>query len=133
MTKSERTIAILEIITSVGLILFWTAFFTIGMAPKNPPPCYFVFEHSFPFPDVILAIGLLTGSIMMLKGRAGGRRLSLLCAGGLIFLGLLDMSFNFQNGMYSISVADMMTNGFINLWCIGFGISIALCISIESD
>jgi len=82
MTKSERTIAILEIITSVGLLLFWTAFFTIGMAPKNPPPCYFVFEHSFPVPDVILAIGLLAGSIMMLMGRAGGRRLSLLCARG---------------------------------------------------
>ena len=44
----------------------------------------------------------------------------------LIFLGLLDFSFNIQNGMYTISLMDMLLNAFINLWCVVFGIIIAI-------
>jgi hypothetical protein len=39
----------------------------------------------------------------------------------MIFLGLCDISFNTLNGMYSISTAELLMNGFINVWCIGFG------------
>ena len=48
------------------------------------------------------------------------------CAGALIFLGLLDFSFNFQNGIYALSTADLLLNGFINLWCVVFGIILAV-------
>ena len=43
-----KTIAILELLTGIGLILFWIGFFTIGLAPKNPPQGYLAYEHSFP-------------------------------------------------------------------------------------
>jgi hypothetical protein len=122
--KGLKTIAVFELLTGVGLILFWTGFFTIGLAPENPPPCYFTYEHSFPLPDIILSIAMLTSGMLLLKNKESGRTLSLVCSGGLMFLGILDFSFNIQNGVYMISRLDMVLNAFINIWCVVFGITI---------
>jgi len=127
--KIGKAIPILAIITAVGLVLFWIGFFTIGLAPENPPPCYFAYEHSFPLPDIILAIALLASGILLLKNREAGRTLSLVCAGGLMFLGFLDFSFNIQNGIYKTSALDLALNVFINVWCVIFGLAVVVLIS----
>jgi len=126
MQSRMKSIVILESITGLGLILFWAGFFTIGLAPAMPPPCYFVFEHSFPLPDLILAVTLIVAARQLSKGRPLGKSLSLVCAGALMFLGLLDFSFNIQNGMYTISTIDLILNAFINIWCVVFGVWIAV-------
>jgi len=130
MVKDDkrRLIASLEIVTGIGLILFWIAFFTVGLAPDNAPPCYFAYEHSFPLPDGILAILLLIAGIFLMRSKPAGRSLSLVAAGALVFLGLLDFSFNLQNGIYMTSTVDLVLNAFINIWCVGFGIAIAVLI-----
>lgn len=125
-SKGHRPIAVLEIITGIGIILFWIGFFTVGLAPETPPEGYFVFEHSFPPPDCILAVALIIAGALLIKKRNAGIVLSLVASGGLMFLGILDASFNIQNGMYSITVLDTILNAFINLWCFGFGLTIAL-------
>ena len=121
-------IAILELLTAVGLILFWIGFFTIGLAPKNPPQGYFAYEHSFPLPDGLLAILLLVAGILLLVNNPWGSNLSLIAAGALVFLGLLDFSFNIQNGIYKISKGDLILNAFLNVWCVVFGVAIAVLI-----
>jgi hypothetical protein len=125
MQKGIKLVVVLELITALGLILFWTGFFTIGLAPATPPPCYFVFEHSFPLPDLILAASLIVAARQLSKGKSAGKSLSFVCAGALMFLGILDFSFNIQNGMYTISAIDLILNAFINIWCVFFGIWIA--------
>ena len=124
--KETKTIAVLELLTGLGILLFWIGFFTIGLAPMNPPECYFVFEHSFPLPDTILALALITASVLLMKGRPSGRSLSMVCGGALMFLGVLDFSFNILNGMYAISVLDTVLNAFINLWCAAFGLFVSV-------
>ncbi len=121
-------IAVLELLTGVGLILFWIGFFTIGLAPKNPPQGYMEYEHSFPLPDGLLAVLLLVAGILLMLNNPWGVHLSLIAAGALIFLGVLDFSFNIQNGVYKISKSDLILNAFINLWCVGFGIAIAIVV-----
>ena len=121
--KKGRTIPVLEIITAGGLILFWIGFFTVGMAPETPPECYFAYEHAFPLPDLVLAMVLLASGILLLKGNPQGKTLALVAAGALVFLGLVDFSFNFQNGIYGISTLDLVLNGFINIWCVAFGLA----------
>jgi hypothetical protein len=128
-TKGLKTIAVLELLTGIGIILFWIGFFTIGLTPENPPQCYFAYEHSFPLPDIILSIAILASGILLLKNNASGRTLSLVCSGGLMFLGILDFSFNIQNGIYMTSMLDLVLNAFINVWCVGFGVAIAVLIS----
>ena len=127
--KGLKTIAVLELLTGIGIILFWIGFFTIGLAPENPPQCYFAYEHSFPLPDIILSIAMLASGILLLKNNESGRTLSFVCSGGLMFLGLLDFSFNIQNGIYMTSTLDLILNAFINVWCIGFGVIIYVQIS----
>ena len=122
--KKGRTIPVLEIITAAGLILFWIGFFTVGMAPETPPECYFAYEHAFPLPDLVLAMVLLASGILLLRGNPVGKTLALVAAGALIFLGLVDFSFNLQNGIYGISTLDLVLNGFINIWCVAFGLAI---------
>jgi hypothetical protein len=120
--RSQRAVAVLELLTGLGISLFWVGFFTVGLAPENPPTGYFVYEHSFPLPDSILALALIIAALLLLKGKPLGRSVSLAAAGGLIFLGTVDFFFNIQNGMYAISALDTLLNGFINLWCVGFGV-----------
>jgi len=122
------TIAILELLTGVGLILFWILFFTVGLAPKNPPRGYMEYEHSFPLPDGLLAILLLAAGALLLLNNPLGGNLSLIAAGALLFLGVLDFSFNIQNGLYKTSKMDLVLNAFINVWCVGFGIAIVVMI-----
>ena len=121
-------IAILELLTGVGLILFWVGFFTIGLAPKNPPKGYMEYEHSFPLPDGLLSVLMIVAGILLLLNNPLGGTLSLIAAGALVFLGVLDFSFNIQNGVYKISKSDLVLNVFINVWCVAFGIVIAVLI-----
>jgi len=122
--KNGKAIPVLEIVTAVGLILFWIGFFTVGMAPENPPECYFAYEHAFPLPDLLLAIALLASAVLLLKDNQMGRTLALVAAGALVFLGLVDFSFNLQNGVYLSSTLDLILNAFINIWCVAFGLAI---------
>jgi hypothetical protein len=122
--ERRRLLASLEIVTAVGLVLFWIAFFTVGLAPENAPACYFAYEHSFPLPDGILAVLLLAAGILLAKRRPWGVKLSLAAGGALVFLGLLDFSFNIQNGVYLTSTIDLVLNAFINIWCVGFGLAL---------
>ncbi|MFA5066301.1 MAG: hypothetical protein WC566_12680 [Dehalococcoidia bacterium] len=135
MVKDDkrRLIASLEIVTGVGLILFWLAFFTVGLAPEKAPPCYFAYENSFPLPDGILAVLLLIAGILLMKSNPAGRILSLVGGGALVFLGLLDFSFNLQNGIYLTSVIDLVLNAFINLWCVVFGLAVCIVAGIMEN
>jgi len=124
--KKATLVAILEIVTALGLAGFWMLFFTVGLAPENPPACFFAYEHSFPLADLVLAGTLIAAGILTLKRHPGARTVTHACAGALVFLGLLDFSFNMQNGIYALSTESMLSNGFINLWCVGFGLAAAL-------
>ncbi len=128
MVKEDRNrlIASLQIVTGAGIILFWLAFFTVGMAPEKPPACYFAYEHSFPLPDTLLCILLIVAGILLMKGKAVAVKLSLIAAGGLMFLGLVDFAFNIMNGIYAASTVDLVINAFINAWCVGFGLAAAI-------
>lgn len=121
MNTSGKPIDLLMIVTGLGIALYWLMFYTVGMAPATPPPGYFAFEHAFWPADLLLALGLIFAGARQLTGKSGGRPLALVCAGALMFLGVLDISFNLQNGVYGIGPAELLGNAFINLWCVGFG------------
>ena len=128
-TPIGKALCALSIVTGLGIALFWMGFYTVGLAPKDPPTCYLTFEHSFPPADSLLATALVVGGILAARKNAIGPRLLSAGGGALSFLGLLDASFNWQNGMYWISVQDGLLNGIINLWCLAFGAVLAVTAS----
>jgi hypothetical protein len=116
----NKTTYNLQLLTAIGLILFWIAFFTIGFENPKYPAYYTKFEHSFPLPDTFLCIILLLAFLN--RKNILWKNYTLIAAGAMLFLGLCDFSFNIQNGMYSVGFIDGLMNVFINSWCIGFGI-----------
>jgi hypothetical protein len=126
MQRSTVFISWLMILTGAGIILFWIAFFSVNMVPENAPACYLAFEHAFPPPDALLALGLLAAGVLTLRGRPAGLTLSRVCAGGLLFLGMIDISFNLQNGIYGLGTDELISMAAINLWCVGLGAALAM-------
>jgi len=125
---SKKMIACFEIATGLGILVFWILFFSVGLAPAHPPPGYFAFEHSFVLADSMLAVSLLAAGSLGIKGRPIGRILSFMCAGGLIFLGLVDFSFNVRNGIYIGDFPDGVVAAAINIWCVSFGTATAVAL-----
>lgn len=115
----KQTTYTLQLITAIGLIAFWTVFFTIGFESPSYPSYYTKFEHSFPLPDSFLCVVLLLAYFN--RNNDAWKRYTGIAAGAMIFLGLCDFSFNVMNGMYTVGVADGILNAFINIWCVGFG------------
>jgi hypothetical protein len=130
--KAERTLAVLAVLTALGIAGFWIAFFTIGLTPAHLPACYLAYEHSFPVPDAALSVTLAVAGVLVLRGRELGRNLGLAAAGGLVFLGILDASFNLQQGVYAASTADLFVNALINAWCVVFGLLLGRCFAVRS-
>jgi hypothetical protein len=121
-SRQQQALAIAQIATGFGIAIFWLLFFTVGMAPARPPSCYFAYEHSFPPPDAILAIALVASGLNSLNDGTWGRGLSLACAGGLLFLGIIDFSFAAQNGGFDGPIMEMAQASIISLWCVGLGL-----------
>lgn len=127
MNKRSLVQAWLMILTGTGIVLFWIAFFSFTLVPDNAPDCYLTFEHAFPPPDGLLALGLITAGILAIRGRPAGKTLSLVNAGGLLFLGVIDISFNLQNGIYGLGLDELISMAAINIWCVSFGTWLVIC------
>lgn len=114
--------AVAQICTGIGIYAFWLLFFTVGASHSKPPPCFFEFEHSFPLPDSILAAGLIASGIALLRGLAWGPAISLVCAGGLLFLGVIDLAFTAKSGGFSGPLPEAIQSAAISIWCIALGL-----------
>ncbi|MBX7227011.1 MAG: hypothetical protein K1X55_13340 [Chitinophagales bacterium] len=113
------TIAVLQLLTAIGIVLFWLQFFIFGFDTESYPDCYPNFEHSFPLPDTFLVIMLILAYIN--RKKIHWKQYTLIASGAMIFLGLCDFSFNLLNGMYAITAGDTIMNAGINIWCVLFG------------
>jgi hypothetical protein len=103
-------------------------YFTVGVAPDNPPPGYFVFQNSFTFADLILALLLARAAtycsgptrsvayrpwaVADLRRRAAVPR-------------RLGHQLQFQSQIYLTWSIDMALEVAVNIWCLGFGFLLA--------
>jgi hypothetical protein len=122
--KVIPAIALMELAIAFGIFAFWAAFFFADVVNIEDPrlkEVYIAFESAFPAADFYLATLLIAGGIGLMKRRFYGVAFSFMGGASLIFLGLLDVSFNVQQGIYSLGLEDAVMNVFINSICIGFG------------
>ncbi|MDD5312738.1 MAG: hypothetical protein PHO26_06870 [Dehalococcoidia bacterium] len=130
MSDSDRTrlISSLEIVTGVGLLLYWLAFYLVGMAPDNPPSGYFAHANALAIPECLLGTLLLIAGIFLMMDKPLGWKLSPVAAGALTVVGLVHICFNLQNGVYLSSEIDLAINAVKDAWCAGFGIALAVMV-----
>jgi hypothetical protein len=120
--------AALMLLTAVGIVLFWIVFFADLDAQRastfaSRSEVWFAWELSFPLADAWVALAATAGAIGLWRDRPAGLLFGLVSAGGLVFLGLIDLLFFLENGLYLPMNADTAPELIIHLWAIGFGAS----------
>jgi hypothetical protein len=104
---------------AAALLGYWALFFTIGLAPDPLPDGYLAFERAFPVADALLSAALVGGAVLGRRRHRWAERIQVAAGGALLFLGLVDVTFNLQNGIYAGSLADGAFNAFVNLVTLG--------------
>jgi len=118
-------LAALLIITALVTIYYWVDFFTGEAVHVVEEEWYIKFEKSFPVADLWgLCACSLIGAVGLLTEQSYGPFFSLLAAGSMIFLALMDITFNIQNNMYPLIALsnEMVFELIINLWTLVLGI-----------
>ncbi len=103
-TNKDRIIAYIEIAGAVTLIGFWVGWFLDILKSYSPIDEFYIFymkfESSFPIADFWIVILLFISAYGILRDRAYGSFFAAAAGGALVFLGLIDATFNLQNGVY---------------------------------
>ena len=120
------TLSILLIGTAIGLIFYWIDFYVRGGVHVINEDWYVRFQKAFPIADFWTAASALVGAIGLLTGQTYGLLFALLAASSLIFLGLMDVTFNIQNNLYRLvgDSSQMKFELFTNFWTLGLGIAL---------
>jgi uncharacterized membrane protein (DUF2068 family) len=96
-------------------LAYWIVFFTSGDVQVRKDAVYIAFEKSFLPADAWMALCALLGAIGLWRRRAWGFLFALLAASSAIFLGLMDVTFNLNEGIYAIGGSDTLIEIIINL------------------
>jgi len=77
-------------------------------------------------PDLTFVSG--SAGLGLLRRTCAGHLFTLLGGAALVFLGILDISFNAQHGIYRLGFEEALVNGVINFVCLGFGLFLILMV-----
>lgn len=119
--------AVLMLLTAIGIIIFWVAFFADLGAQRggtfaSRSQAWFAWELSFPLADAWVALTAILGAIGLWRSRPAGLLFGLVSGGAMVFLGLIDLLFFLENGLYLPMNAEVVIELLIHLWATGFGL-----------
>lgn len=94
--------AIFQLLIAVGLIGFWVMFYFTEVKNRKMSEAEYKHELSFPLPDLGWVLpNLIISSIGLLIGENFGYFFTITAASGMMFLGLIDLAYNLQNGGFN--------------------------------
>jgi len=128
--------AVLMLLTAVGTILFWVAFFADLEAQRSgylASRCdaWFAWEMSFPLADAWMVATAILGAVGLWRVRPSGLLFGLVSAGAMVFLGLMDVLFFLQNGLYLPLSGEVAVELFIHIWTVAFGLFVIAYVWIK--
>ncbi len=113
-SRNDRIIAICEIIGALLLIGFWIGWFLDILKSFEPGDqlydVYIAFESSFPIADAWIVILLLISAFGVLNDKSYGSFFAAAAGGAFVFLGLIDITFNLQQGVYQYDLLAIVIN-----------------------
>ena len=101
---------------------YWAIFFTTGDVQVRKDPVYMAFESAFPLADGWMALCALAGAVGLWRHKDWGFLFGLLAGSSSIYLGLMDVLFNINEGNYALGGAEMVVEIAINLATLCLGI-----------
>ena len=119
-------LSVLLIMTAVGVIYYWADFFIRGGVHVLKEDWYIKFERAFPPADLWMSACAILGAAGLLTGQTYGLVFTLIAAGSLLFLALMDITFNVQNNLYRLiaTSSQMKFELLINVWTLALGVAL---------
>jgi hypothetical protein len=115
MNRDITALVGIGLFTSLAVALFWILWFVVPGVVQTLSPddrdydTYVAFQQSFLIADVWLAVAAMVGAIGIRRHRPYGFLFMLLGGSSAIFLGLMDLSFDLQHGVFSRLTAASVT------------------------
>jgi hypothetical protein len=94
-------LAIILIVFSVNVIMFWNSFFTSGAVSMGDSQAYLEHEQSFPLADGYMVICCLICAVGLFKLRSWALVFGVMAGSAIIFLGLMDTLYSIQQGIFA--------------------------------
>ena len=118
----ELFFVIVQSIVIGFLVVFWIYFLLVEQKNSEVSQVIIAHESSFPVADLFwLAPCLLIAAIGLLTEKRFGVFFTIVSGGVQIFLGLLDLTFNLQQGQYKGKSSDVILNFVIQGYCFIMG------------
>jgi len=119
---------VLMLLTAIGTLLFWATFFADLEAQGSGTlasrcDAWFAWEMSFPLADLWMALTAILGAVGLWRMRPAGLLFGLVSGGAMVFLGLMDVLFFLENGLYFPLSGEVAIELFIHVWTVVFGLS----------
>jgi hypothetical protein len=116
--------------TSIFIIYYWIDFFFRKGVQVIQEEGYIKFEKAFPVADMWITSCAFLGAIGLLTEQNYGLLFSLLSASSMIFLALMDITFNLENNLYHlIRYSNQMKLELAgNLWFLTVGVILIIYI-----
>jgi len=93
--------ALFQVLIALGIIGFWISFYA-GDSESKMSEVEYKHEKSFPLPDLgWVTPTSLIAAIGLFLDQPFGYLFSIITGSGMIFLGLIDLAFNYQNDQFS--------------------------------
>ncbi|HID86553.1 MAG TPA: hypothetical protein EYP55_04135 [Anaerolineae bacterium] len=101
----------LNLFAAVATVLYWIAFFAVPEAIQTRPgdPVYLAFQLAFPLADGWFVVAATLGAIGLWKMRDWGFLFTLLAGSAAIFLGLMDVLFDLEHGIFVPMTGEALT------------------------
>ena len=112
------TVAALLAVTAAGTAAYWIAGNALHSSETD---AYVAFEHAFPAADTWMASAAIAAAIGLVRRRPWAVLAGIAAGSALVFLGLLDVLFNLEQGLYARPSAAMAVEAVINLFCLAAG------------
>ena len=119
--KRPTFIVGLLIFAFLALAVYWVDFFARGDVQVRSDEVYLTFQKAFVLADGWLAACSLIAAVGLWLTRPWGLLFGLLAASSSIFLGLMDVCFNLNEGTYLLSGMPVWIEIAINVTTLGFG------------
>jgi hypothetical protein len=113
-------------IAFVALVAYWVVWFFVdrGLLASDTTASYYAFENAFPAADGWLALACAATAWTLVARRRSALFWLLVGGSSAIYLGLLDVLFDLENGIYRAPTGDWGAVGtelFINAFSLGVG------------
>ena len=119
----DVVLAVLLAAVPVVMAGYWISFYRGGEVHTVEDECYLAFQRAFPVANGWLAVCAATSAAGLLLDELFGLVFMLPTASAGIFLGLMDVTWNVQHGLYRLAGTSgaMRVEVVLNVFALGFG------------